>query len=231
MSSFYREIEETIRKPPDLFNKIAIGLTALGAITSGANVGSWTTLVFIVGITLLALPWLIRLSYTIRLTWKKRKAVVKYAGEFQRLVSQGIKYIGSNNEQSIPFFIRGYINDPKVRHLRPSDSVESLFDWYITRIGQRTGKKLSNYEEFEFANEDFYGCMANFSRIYIDELAEILNKNDSIVITPNQRAQLKERFHMFKGFLESYNAYREEIGRYWKTQPSYTISMPINTVE
>lgn len=215
-------------KDSNWYKTAAVILTPIiGALALYKDLGSLTGYVLLAIFLVLLFPRGKNIASKLSLQRKKKKAIDRFSNELCALVTETAKFIRSNNEYSIPYFLRGIGNGKALLSIRPSDYVENHYANLISTLERKCKRDSPTYIDFEDVSNDLYECLLSFTRIYVEEVGLKLQNSLNIeILTPEQKSQLSDRFQLFKNLLQSYNLYNEKISSYWGKDEVNRITIP-----
>lgn len=199
----------------------------IGALGLYKDLGSLTSYILLAIFLVLLFPSGQKRISRFKLSRKKKKFVASFSNDLGAFVAETAKFLRSNNEYSIPYFLRGIGNGNALSSIRPSGYVEDHYVSLINSLDRKCQRGVSTYMDFNDISNDLHECLLSFTRIYVEEFgSKLQNPHNIEILTIEQKSQLSDRFQLFKNHLQSYNLHREKISSYWKKDETIRITIP-----
>lgn len=215
-------------KDANWYKTAAVVLTPIiGALALYKDLGSLTGYILLAIFLVLLFPSGQRMISRFKLNRKKKKFVASFSNDLGALIAETAKFLRSNNEYSIPYFLRGIGNGNAISSIRPSGYIEDHYVSLINSLDRKCKRGVSTYMDFEDISNDLHECLLSFTRIYVDEFgSKLQNPHNIEILNIEQKSQLSDRFQLFKNHLQSYNLHREKISSYWKKDETNRLAIP-----
>ncbi len=224
------------RKSSPRWTDIVVAFTSIVtvvAIISEKNYATTFAYILIVLVAILLLRnWVKKKYFTYKLLLKEKNTIKHFSSKFNLLVSNASELMQSTQTHSIPYYLRSYLGNPELRHLKPSENIESLFSTLSRRLQSRIKNGYKTFSDFEEVNHDLHDYLDAYGRIYVSAFIRTLKETEKIALmSESEKTELNSRIELFRKYIHDFNAYRKEISIYFNgEEPKYILQIPTDSI-